>query len=343
MKNFSFARMFAAKRLGLVFLFNIVIGIILTVLSNFDFEIDRLALFRINLVYANCIGFSIYFALNFLNIFQLPRWIKLITTILTINLASLVGGFLGNSILVNIFGVRIPFFKMEYLLFFLIVSLIFGAIANFLFLLLEKNYQRRILLLEEKHARTEAELNALRTRINPHFLFNTLNSISGLIYISPEKADDVLQKLSELMRYTLNVANIKESNIEDEIEIVKNYLEIEKIRFDDRLKFFIKNESKEFGLPPLLILTLVENAIKHGIAKSVEGGIVEVNVSENNKNVSINVSNSGMNLPENYRLGIGLTTLKRLLFLHYKDKAKFDLETFDGKTSAKILIKRDTL
>ncbi|MDO9577172.1 MAG: histidine kinase [Candidatus Cloacimonadales bacterium] len=330
--------MISPRRLGILLLINLIICFILTILTDSTNQIGRFKMFQLNWIFSNSIGFSIYFFLHMLDLVKLRSWLKIVCAFLTILLASIWGGFLGTKIISLFFEIHIKFFKSANFFYFLTVSLVFGASAYVLFILLGRIQSRKLQWLEEKHARTEAELTSLRTRINPHFLFNTLNSISGLIHAEPNKADDMLQQLSELLRYNLRAADIPEIGLEQEIQAVREYLEIEKIRLGERLEFSISNSVNNFKLPPLLLLTLVENAIKHGISPSVEGGKVEMKVEENSQNIELTVFNTGNPLSRKSQQGFGLKALIQLLEIHYQGKANFDLTSIETGTLAKIVI-----
>ncbi len=332
---------FSPKKLGILLLVNLVISILITILFESGNQVGKFKLFQIDWIFSNCIGCSIYFSLHLLDIVKLSHWLKIISAFMTILLASIWGGVLGTRIVSYLYGYRISFFKSANLTFFLSISLIFGISAYGLFILLGRIHTRKIQWLEEKQARTQAELISLRTRINPHFLFNTLNSISGLIHSFPEKADNMLQQLSELLRYTLSAADISEIDLNREIEAIQDYLEIEKIRFGKRLDFSISNELNNFNLPPLLLLTLVENAIKHGISKAVKGGKIEIKLENKSENTVLSVFNTGNPLPKKYETGFGLKTLTQLLNIHYQEKASFRLIPFETGTLAEIVIKQD--
>ena len=332
---------FGLRKLGILLLVNLVISILITILIEQGNQIGKFKLFQIDWIFSNCIGFSIYFSLHLLDIVKLSNWLKIVSAFMAILLASIWGGVLGCRIVSYIYGYQISFFKSANLTFFLSISLIFGISAYGLFTLLGRIHTRKIQWLEEKQARTQAELISLRTRINPHFLFNTLNSISGLIHTYPDKADNMLQQLSKLLRYTLNAADISEIGLNHEIEAIRDYLEIEKIRFGERLDFSIFNEVDNFKLPPLLLLTLVENAIKHGISTALEGGRVELRIKNKLGSTVLSVFNTGNSLPEQHETGFGLNTLTKLLNIHYHGKAGFRLIPFETGTLAEIVIKQD--
>jgi len=144
-----------------------------------------------------------------------------------------------------------------------------------------------------------------------------------------------------LLRYNLRAADIFEIDINQEIKAIQDYLGIEKIRLGERLNYTIPNVVNRFNLPPLLLLTLVENAIKHGISKAVEGGKLELKIDNRSGDITISVLNSGKPLKHQYEIGFGLKTLKQLLDIHYHGKAIFRLYSSEKCTNAVILIKKD--
>lgn len=329
--------------IGLLLLVNLFITTLIFIFEVNSNTSNKLQLFQIDWILSNSIGFSIFFFLNLLEFLNLKKWLKLIVALLAIFIGSFLGGFLGTKLIALIFEINISFFPGSNLIFFFSISMIFGISAYTIFILLGRINTKKIEWLAEKHARTEAELTSLRTRINPHFLFNTLNSISELIYISPSKADTMLQQLSELLRYNLNVADTKVVELSKELQAVKDYLEIEKIRFEDRLKYNINNDIKNFQLPPLLILTLVENAIKHGISPCSEGGTIDIEIKDYNGKIIISVLNNGKEMKPTNNNGFGLRALKKLLEIHYKNNANFSIKSTDVGTLAKIEIKNGKL
>ena len=124
----------------------------------------------------------------------------------------------------------------------------------------------------------EIELNNLKSQLNPHFIFNALNSIRALVDENPSKSKQAINQLSNILRNSLASDKKGLTKFEDEIKIVKDYLGLESIRFEERLKteFEIHPESQKFLVPPLMIQTLVENGIKHGISKLTPGGVIQL-------------------------------------------------------------------
>ncbi|MFB3390173.1 sensor histidine kinase [Flavobacterium sp. LAR06] len=180
----------------------------------------------------------------------------------------------------------------------------------------------------------EAQLNNLSTQLNPHFFFNSLNNIKFLILENPDSARRAIDLLSELLRNSLNNNVGRLIPLIEEIDLVLDYLELEKIRFEERLQTKIEtsvNLSKHLILP-LSIQTLVENAIKHGIEKRKSGGFITVKVEMENKFIKISVQNSGNLSSEIKDCGIGLNNLKERLKLQYNGNASFEIKEINDET-----------
>jgi two-component system, LytTR family, sensor kinase len=150
--------------------------------------------------------------------------------------------------------------------------------------------------LHEQAAR--AELAALQARINPHFFFNTLNTISALLGEDPAKADEVVQTLADLFRYTFKAAHADAVTLSEELEFVEGYLAVEKARFGDRLKvaWAVTPEARIARVPGLILQPLVENAVGHGIAPSPGGGTVRISGRVEGGNVVVEVEDDGVGL-----------------------------------------------
>jgi len=167
----------------------------------------------------------------------------------------------------------------------------------------------------------EIELNALKNQINPHFLFNSLNSVSSLTITSPEKAQEMIIKLSEYLRYSLSNKEQQITTLKTELENIKLYLEIEKIRFGDRLKFQFNcsDETLNTTIPAMILQPLFENAIKHGVYESIETIHVVLDAEKTNENLMLSLKND---FDENAKLtkgeGIGLKNVQERLFLIYQ-------------------------
>jgi LytS/YehU family sensor histidine kinase len=189
----------------------------------------------------------------------------------------------------------------------------------------------------------ETELNKIKSQLNPHFMFNSMNSIRALIDEDPSKAKEAVTQLSNILRNTLMMEKNKLIPFEDEMKIVNDYLNLEKIRFEERLAFNIEStpETASFVVPPLLLQTLVENGIKHGISKLTRGGEIDIRSSVKNDILTINIRNTGVyNKNKTSDSGFGLkNSLERLNYL-FGEKGTVTIENEDEMVLTKINIPR---
>lgn len=173
----------------------------------------------------------------------------------------------------------------------------------------------------------EIELNNLKSQLNPHFIFNALNSIRALVDENPKKSKQAINQLSNILRNSLASDKKGLTGFEEELKTVKDYLGLESIRFEERLKteFDIDPESQHFLVPPLMIQTLVENGIKHGISKLTAGGIIQVKTLVEKGRLKIHIRNSGhlINGVKRNKKGLGLKNTAQRLKLIYSGAASF--------------------
>ena len=171
----------------------------------------------------------------------------------------------------------------------------------------------------------EIELNHLKSQLNPHFIFNALNSIRGLVDENPIKSKSAITRLSNILRNSLSMDKKKLIDFEEEIAIVRDYLELESIRYEERLNvtYDIQLETKSIKVPPMMMQTLVENGIKHGIAQLKYGGEIRIQAQMVKNNLMINIRNSGQYINGKVSNdGYGLINTKKRLELIYGDSAK---------------------
>lgn len=178
----------------------------------------------------------------------------------------------------------------------------------------------------------EIELNNLKSQLNPHFIFNALNSIRALVDENPLKSKEAINQLSNILRNSLVTEKRGLTSFDEELKMVKDYLGLESIRFEERLKteFDIDRESNQFLVPPLMIQTLIENGIKHGISKLTEGGIIQLKTRVDNDYLKIYIRNSGkfhLNGSAQNSNGLGLENTRQRLKLIYGDEASFRILT----------------
>jgi len=186
----------------------------------------------------------------------------------------------------------------------------------------------------------DAQLNTLKGQINPHFMFNSLNNIRGLMLEDIEKSRDMITRLSEMLRYSLTKNNQDTITLEREIKMIENYIELSKIHLEGRLTYFNEIPSSLLGteIPPMLIQMLIENAVKHGISDLEDGGIVFLKISESNNNLKIKVTNTGAINSAKNTTKIGLKNIEERLRLLYTGKAKFTLSEENNMVTALIQI-----
>ncbi|MFN5182263.1 MAG: sensor histidine kinase [Bacteroidota bacterium] len=192
----------------------------------------------------------------------------------------------------------------------------------------EKYRQSEISNLKFQFSMNEIELNKLKSQLNPHFMFNAMNSIRALIDEDPARAKMAITMLSNILRNTLQMEKNKLISFDDELSIVKDYLELEHIRFEKRLSYNIQitENLKDFRVPTMMIQTLVENGIKHGISKLVDGGTITLHASVYNEKLFIKITNPGkLNMSATNENGYGIKNTKQRLDLLYGTESKFDI------------------
>jgi len=188
----------------------------------------------------------------------------------------------------------------------------------------------------------EVELNKLKSQLNPHFMFNSMNSIRALVDEDPKKAKVAITQLSNILRNTLMMHKNKFITLEEELVLVKDYLELEHIRFEERLNFNfdINPNTLTLNVPPMMVQTLVENGIKHGISKYPEGGSISIITLKNENSFEIEIINTGqLNTSIKSHSGVGVENTTNRLELLFGKKASFSLKNLDDKNViSKIII-----
>lgn len=170
---------------------------------------------------------------------------------------------------------------------------------------------------------SEARLEALKMQLHPHFLFNTLNSVSALLHKDPEAADEMIGELGDFLRLTLQSPSRQEVSLEEELKFLKSYLEIEKVRFQNRLtvQFHIEEQTWAAKLPNLILQPIIENAIRHAIAPREEPGTIEVRAAVRNNRLNLQILDDGPGMQmkdgREFTEGIGLQNVRERLRHHY--------------------------
>lgn len=205
-------------------------------------------------------------------------------------------------------------------------------------------WERSLVAEKEKYqlqasAKENAYIN-LKNQLNPHFLFNSLNSIRTLVDANPQLAKSAINQLSGLLRSSLHTGKQKTITLKEEMQTVKDYLAIEKIRFDDRLQFEseVDDDVLEVQVPPMMLQTLAENAVKHGISNLKQGGVIQLKAYKKEKYLIIQLRNSGQYLPIPAHQGVGLINTKERLQILFDDLASIEIKNLD-KDFVEALIK----
>jgi len=181
-----------------------------------------------------------------------------------------------------------------------------------------------------KKEKLEAELKFLKAQLHPHFLFNTLNNLYSLTLEKSEKASEVVLKLSALLDYILYECNAEFVSMDKEMKQIKNYIELEKLRYGDRLnvEMLFDGEETNHMIPPMLLMTLVENSFKHGAAQSTSKPWIKIKIRIDEKQLFFEVGNSKTQIikpKKDYSGGVGLKNLQNRLQLLYGDQFDFKI------------------
>jgi len=220
-----------------------------------------------------------------------------------------------------------PLFGMGVLLYLLSAGLHYAALA------VEASRAAERRAAEARTLAREAELQALRAQINPHFLFNSLHSIAALATIDGARAREMCVRLSDFLRGSLGMAGRESIALREELALARSYLEVEQVRFGRRLRVEeeIDPACEGCAVPALLLQPLVENAVKHGIAGLVEGGSIRLAARRSGATVSITVENAfDPEAPAPHKLGMGLAQVRRRLQVRYGVDASFQAGPADG-------------
>lgn len=252
----------------------------------------------------------------------------------TNTLSSLFGGK-NHNFSVGFISLRVLLIIINRSLLFFIWSLIYFAYHYF-----ERVRDQEIKQLQWEASKNESELQNLKNQLNPHFMFNAMNSIRALIDEEPSLAKKSVTQLSNLLRNTLKTGIKEKIQLQYELTIVNDYIALEKIRFEERLNWEedIDSNLLNFELPPLLLQTLVENAVKHGISKLEEGGKICLKAYLKGNFVVFEVINNGIYDPGYSSSGIGLENTKKRLQILYGPNAKLTISQDKDKVITQVII-----
>jgi len=311
------------------------------------------AMFEFGCVYSYCIGTLAFLAMGRLGerIACLPRWYQVPGFILAFVSIAVIGSIPANLILLALGWVRRQDLWLEYrgsLRIAIAITLILGAVVTAFEILTHRlqaaTLELRTRQLEEERSRklaTEAKLSSLESRIHPHFLFNTLNSISALIREDPRQAERTVECLAALLRYSLDSTAHRLVPLRREIRVVRDYLEIEKTRFGDRLRYMldVPDEIGELEVPPMIVQMLVENSIKHAVSANRSGGEIRVAASLGTEHLRLEVSDDGPGFDrDSLSPGHGLDSLEDRLAVLYDAAGRLEFGRRDGRMVVSVTV-----
>lgn len=218
----------------------------------------------------------------------------------------------------------------------------FWWLIYFIWHYIERNRKSQVDRLKLETTVKELELKTIKSQMNPHFIFNALNSIRALVDENPQRARTAITELSNILRSSMQTEKSETVSLENELNIVKDYLALEHIRFEERLKvkYDIDPDTLELQVPPMMLQTLVENAIKHGISREVSGGTVYIGSHVKGEAHEITIENTGQLMERGIDgHGFGLQSTRQRLSLLYGSRASLEINNKNGKTvEARVLM-----
>lgn len=217
---------------------------------------------------------------------------------------------------INYFGNHGSFKNIEYSMLFNFYT---GCITGLIYITMsyleierqKKLNEKELELSRLRELKTKAELDALHSKVNPHFLYNALNSIADLSVTDGKKARKMTIALSDLFRYSINYSNNNYSTVRDEVEMANVYLQIEKIRFEDKLNYSlqVEEELNNYLVPRFILQPLVENAVKHGLKATGQMTEINIEVKKNNNGLVMNITDTGPDFPNELNPGYGVKSV----------------------------------
>ncbi len=199
----------------------------------------------------------------------------------------------------------------------------------------------RVARYKSEAAARDAQLNTLKGQINPHFMFNSLNNIRALMLEDVSRSREMLTKLSDLLRYSMTISEKRVVPLREEIAIVRDFLDLNKIQFEEKLQYQFQVDASlnDVQIPPMIVQILVENSVKHGISSNAKGGEVIIAARKEEKTLILEVSNSGKWSADSKRSdshGIGLPNIRKRLQIIYGDQASLHLSQENDLVTARI-------
>jgi sensor histidine kinase YesM len=321
------------KDIIVVFLYTIVICTAIAIVLNMTNPYTN---FYVELIMAQSFGLTIgSIVILMLRIFKPRQWLTLILVIFTaIGCGSIIGLSIGLFILEKMLSITLNL-TIKHLLKIILSTFIFSSTILFFFIsrsrlrynneMIEQERIKRMALEKES---LSANLRMLQAQIEPHFLFNTLSNILSLIDTRPAKGKSMLLDLTKYLRTSLSRTLPEKTTLGQEIAMIKAYLNIQKIRMDERLNFIIDvpENLRQLSFPPMLLQPLVENAIKHGLEPKVDGGKIIISAIEEDSLLRIEVVDTGLGFSDFNKSGVGMANVRDRLALLFGEKGRLKIE-----------------
>jgi sensor histidine kinase YesM len=301
-----------------------------TLIALFIILINPQTRFIVSFVFSQCIGISIaccvFGAANFITVHR--TGVQAALLVASVIVGAVIGVALGTSVTrflhMNL-GAALPHNgEVRFFLSNLLWALLFGAIVSYVFISLQRLSDEKIKRLEVEKNAVVTEIKLLQSQMEPHFLFNTLSTILSLIDTDREKAKQMLESFTAFLRTSLVAGRGETTTLRQELDVVKNYLDIYSVRMGGRLHYEIDipDSLRDFPVPPLLIQPLVENAVKHGLEPSVQGGELRVQGRREGDHVRIVVADTGVGINESVSgNSISLENIRKRLDLLYRGRS----------------------
>lgn len=223
----------------------------------------------------------------------------------------------------------------ELLLVFLSLSLMFPIVY-----LIYDRFKQKAEIARLKEETLKAELSLLKSQINPHFFFNTLNNLYGLAVEKSDLTEHVIYKLSEMMRFTIYDGRKDSVTVKDEINYLQNFIELNKLRYHNEIEieFITEIENETQRIPPLLFINLLENAFKHGADSKTGGAYIRFSLKTNSKEIQFEIENNFDETSVSAGKGIGLENLKRRLELLFPGKHEYSVSNKQSIYKSKVIL-----
>ena len=321
----AFWRALGKEFLLLVF-FNFLIAAFLTLLTEIDL--------RTNVIFAQSIGLSVFALSHLLKRVRASQAGVLKVHFFAVPLGSvcgiLIGSVLADISLIDRFATHPQIVVVSF-----VIALVFGTIISYYFYsrgaLLQSQaalQQENLKRLDQEQRLTETQLKLLQAQIEPHFLFNTLSNVVGLIETDPHRAKRMLEHFTDYLRSSLQRTRVSQTTLGEELALVTAYLEIQTLRMGTRLRYHIDvaAELRGLALPPLLIQPLVENAVQHGLESKIEGGEVKISAQASGGELMIQVIDTGLGLRAERGAGIGLNNIHARLRALYQERGQMTIQ-----------------